>query len=142
MHMTYKTMLKGTARIALSCLTLLGAMLPVACVYEQIPEAYDEADTYIHLNLISSETNTRGVSDEHQGTVDENTITSLRVWAFDADSKSVGGTALCYKEETALNATTGAPLKKIDLYILANAGMSSHYLTYLRETDKEVLWMP
>lgn len=25
---------------------------------------------------------------------------------------------------------------------LANAGMSSHYLTYLRETDKEVPWMP
>lgn len=156
MHMTYKTMLKGAARMALSCLTLLGAMQPVACVYEQIPEAYDEADTYIHLNLISSETNTRGVSDEHQGTVDENTITCLRVWAFDADSKSVGGTALCYKEETALNATTGlhtftmklphmtggTPLKNIDLYILANAGMSSHYLTYLRETDKEVPWMP
>lgn len=139
MHMTYKTMQKGTARIALSCLTLLGAMLPVACVYEQIPEAYDEADTYIHLNLISSETNTRGVSDERQGTLDENTITSLRVWAFDVDSKSVGGTAPCYKEETALNATTGLhaftmklprmtggpPLKKIDLYILANAGMSA-----------------
>lgn len=44
MHMTYKTVLKGTARIALSCLTLLGAMLLVACVYEQIPEAYDEAE--------------------------------------------------------------------------------------------------
>ena len=58
-------MLRGATRMALSCLTLLGAMLPVACVYEQIPEAYDEADTYIHLNLISSETNTRGVSDEH-----------------------------------------------------------------------------
>lgn len=54
MHMTYKTMLKGAARIALSCLTLPGAMLPVACVYEQIPEAYDEADTYIHLNLIAT----------------------------------------------------------------------------------------
>ena len=143
MHMTYKTMLKGAARMALSCLTLLGAMLPVACVYEQIPEAYDEADTYIHLNLISSETSTRGVSDEHQGTVDENTITSLRVWAFDADSKSVGGTALCYKEETALNATTGihtftmklprmtggTPLKKIDLYILANAESGSNLTT-------------
>ena len=47
-------MLRGATRMALSCLTLLGAMLPVACVYEQIPEAYDEADTYIHLNLISS----------------------------------------------------------------------------------------
>ena len=70
MHMTYKRMLRGATRMALSCLTLLGAMLPVACVYEQIPEAYDEADTYIHLNLISSETNTRGVSDEHQGTVE------------------------------------------------------------------------
>lgn len=136
-------MLRGATRMALSCLTLLGAMLPVACVYEQIPEAYDEADTYIHLNLISSETNTRGVSDEHQGTVDENTITSLRVWAFDADSKSVGGTALCYKEETALNATTGLhtftmklprmtggrPLKKIDLYILANAESGSNLAT-------------
>ena len=143
MHMTYKTMQKGTARIALSCLTLLGAMLPVACVYEQIPEAYDEADTYIHLNLISSETNTRGVSDERQGTLDENTITSLRVWAFDVDSKSVGGTAPCYKEETALNATTGLhaftmklprmtggpPLKKIDLYILANAESGSNLTT-------------
>ena len=143
MHMTYKRMLRGATRMALSCLTLLGAMLPVACVYEQIPEAYDEADTYIHLNLISSETNTRGVSDEHQGTVDENTITSLRVWAFDADSKSVGGTALCYKEETALNATTGLhtftmklprmtggrPLKKIDLYILANAESGSNLAT-------------
>ena len=143
MHMTYKRMLRGATRMALSCLTLLGAMLPVACVYEQIPEAYDEADTYIHLNLISSETNTRGVSDEHQGTVDENTITSLRVWAFDADSKPVGGTALCYKEETALNATTGLhtftmklprmsggrPLKKIDLYILANAESGSNLTT-------------
>ena len=143
MHMTYKRMLRGATRMALSCLTLLGAMLPVACVYEQIPEAYDEADTYIHLNLISSETNTRGVSDEHQGTVDENTITSLRVWAFDADSKSVGGTALCYKEETALNATTGLhtftmklprmtggrPLKKIDLDILANAESGSNLAT-------------
>lgn len=49
MHMTYKRMLRGATRMALSCLTLLGAMLPVACVYEQIPEAYDEADTYIRV---------------------------------------------------------------------------------------------
>ena len=105
MHMTYKTMLKGAARIALSCLTLLGAMLPVACVYEQIPEAYDEADTYIHLNL--------------------NATTGLHTFTMKLPRM-----------------TGGTPLKKIDLYILANAGMSSHYLTYLRETDKEVPWMP
>lgn len=92
MHMTYKTMLKGTARIALSCLTLLGAMLPVACVYEQIPEAYDEADTYIHLNL--------------------NATTGLHTFTMKLPRM-----------------TGGAPLKKIDLYILANAESGSNLTT-------------
>lgn len=92
MHMTYKTMLKGTARIALSCLTLLGAMLPVACVYEQIPEAYDEADTYIHLNL--------------------NATTGLHTFTVKLPRM-----------------TGGAPLKKIDLYILANAESGSNLTT-------------
>lgn len=92
MHMTYKTMLKGAARIALSCLTLLGAMLPVACVYEQIPEAYDEADTYIHLNLIAT--------------------TGLHAFTMKLPRM-----------------TGGAPLKKIDLYILANAESGSYLTT-------------
>ncbi len=143
MHKTYKTVLEGVSRTLLSCLTLLGAMLPVACVYEQMPEGKEEADTYIHLNLSSTESQTRAVSDKHEGEGQENTITSLRVWAFDSDNQSENAIALCYQEETSLQATDGKhtftmklprktggqDLKRIDLYILANAESGSNLAT-------------
>ncbi len=143
MHKTYKTMLRGASRALFVCLTLLGAMLPVACVYDQIPESEPQTDTYIHLSLSASEAGTRAVSDDHKGETDENTITSLRVWAFDADNSSPVATALCYKEETGMSVTgglhtftmklprttDGQPLKHIDLYILANAESGSNLTT-------------
>lgn len=143
MHETYKTMLRGASRALFACLTLVGAMLPVACVYDHIPEAGVQADTYIHLSLSASEAGTRAVSDDHKGETDENTITSLRVWAFDANNSSESATALCYKEETNLNVTAGLhtftmklprttggqPLTHIDLYILANAESGSNLTT-------------
>lgn len=143
MHKTYKTLLKGATRALLSCLTLMGAMLPVACVYEQIPAGEPEQDTYIHLNLSSTEAQTRAVSDKYKGETGENLIHSLRVWAFDSDNGSGDAIALCYQEETEPKAengqhtftmklprkTGGQDLKHIDLYILANAEEAGTNLT-------------
>ena len=143
MHRTCNTIQKGVLGTLLSCLTLLGAMLPVACVYEQIPAGGAESDTYIHLNLSSADARTRAVSDKYEGEDRENEIGSLRVWAFNSDDSQDGATALCYKEETSLAVTDGShtftmklprtpggrELSNIDLYILANAESGSNLAT-------------
>lgn len=133
-----------TANTIVLGITLLCSMLLSGCVYDNIEPAGKEADTYLHLSFASADTRTRAESDLREGTTDENTITSLRVWAFDSDNTSADAIALCYSEETAITGATagrytltmkvprttgGRALKNIDLYILANAESGTNLTT-------------
>lgn len=133
-----------TANTIVMGMTLLCSMLLTACVYDNVEPAGKEADTYLHLSFASADTRTRAVSDLHEGQTEENTITSLRVWAFDSDNADESAIALCYNEETAITGATtgrytltmkvprktgGRELKHIDLYILANAESGTNLVT-------------